>query len=230
MHDIARHSRAALLVLTLVVALHIAFAVIMAPAIAQAPATNAPAPESIVFTTVVSSRLNPESVLDEVNAAMSHPVIGPVIVLGAAYLGVPPDTVAALGASAAAAGAERTSQEQQQPRRGYHIYSIKAPEGYAMCAVRFGAISIHPRKKERPKVWATASSSGLTFHVDHQTQQWLRGRSTVKTYIDVLTVRNDARARYEAKCLPDTEQSVLPLCRGADCDAYMTRQNWLHGA
>lgn len=197
---------------------------------APAPMQGASAPSDItMFTTVVTARRNPESPMDAVASAMSSPILGPIIIVGAYYMGVPAESIAGLAAASAAAAAEKANQARQEPRKGYQIFTITPPEGHVMCAVRFGAISIHPTKKKRPKVWATGSQDGVKLHVDHATQQWLNGRSTVKTFVDVIAVKTEAQAKYADKCFPKAEQQIVSLCRGSDCTPQMNRTIWLNG-
>jgi hypothetical protein len=200
---------------------------------APAPAAAAPAAPStdfVVYSQIVSSRRNPESLGDAINGVMSNPVIGPVIVIGAAYLGVPPEAVASLGAAAASAQQEQMRKDRATPRRGYHIDYLKPPAGYSVCAARFGALSIHPESENRPKVSAAGSLDAVTMSVQHQSQSFGRGRSTVKVKVDMLAVKTDQLDKYKEQCrLTKAQTTLIPLCRGSECDAPMNGTAWRNG-
>jgi hypothetical protein len=193
------------------------------------PAAQPTKSDIVAYTQFISSRRDPENLGDAVLGAMANPVIGPILVVGSYYMGVPPEYVAALAGAAASAQNEKATAEREVPRNGYHVYSLKPPQGYAMCAIRVGAISIHPRKKDRPKTVISGSNSQVTVAVDHSTQAFGKGRSTVKLAIDVLAVKIEAAKAYEDRCLGQANTTLVPLCRGSDCDPFMTRNSWLSG-
>jgi hypothetical protein len=199
---------------------------------ASVPTSSAAQPKSgdiVAYTQFISSRRDPENLGDAVLAAMANPVIGPVLVVGSYYMGVPPEYVVSLAGAAASAQNEKANADRQVPRKGYHVYTLKPPQGYAMCAIRVGAISIHPTKRDRPKAVVSGSSNQVTVAVDHSTQSFGKGRSTVKLAFDVLAVKAESARTYEDKCLGKSTTTLIPLCRGSDCNPYVTRNSWLNG-
>ncbi len=197
---------------------------------APAQPTSAQAADFVLYTQIVSSRRDPEDLGSAINDIMSNPIIGPAIVIGAAYLGLPAEAIVPLGSAAARAQQEKMQAERANPNKGHHIYTLKAPDGYSLCAARFGAISIHPRSDQRPKVTTTGSLGGVVMDIRHRTQAFGKGRSTVKVRVDLLAVKTDQLGKYTAQCrLTKSAQTLIPLCRGSDCDAPMNGSVWRGG-
>ncbi len=201
---------------------------------AAAPGMGVSAPatadgEVLVYSQFLSSRHKPESLGDAAAAAVANPVIGPVLIIGAAYFGVPPGYVAAAGAAAAKAQQEKSEATRKSPRKGYHVDTFVPPAGYDLCAIRVGALSIHPRFDKRPKVRIVGSRQGVVVESDHVTQDFGSGRSTVKLVLDFMAVKSDARDKYAEKCLAEKPVELIGLCRGAQCEPSMTRSTWLSG-
>jgi hypothetical protein len=187
--------------------------------------------EVIVYSQIISSKRRPDNVVQELADAMSNPVIGPIIVIGAYFLGVPPEGIKAMGSAAAAAAAEKAKSSRESPKKGVFIDRLTPPAGYAMCAARLGLLSIHPRKKgdDRPRVNVSGSNSGVVITTAHQGQDWLDGTSKVKIKADLMAVKIEAMATYKDKCLGDRSVDLVSLCRGKECNPKMSGSAWLAG-
>jgi uncharacterized protein (DUF2147 family) len=184
--------------------------------------------EIVAYTQFMTSRRQSENLGTTVTAAMANPVIGPVLVVGAAYFGVPPEYVAAL--AAAAAEAQQVKAEQNRQHSGDRdTFTFSAPDGYKLCATRVAAISIHPTKRNRPKAIISGSTKSIVAYVDHSSQEWNAGRSTVKLRFDMLAVKSEAFEKYAPRCLKEKVETLIPLCRGRDCVPAMNGSTWYNG-
>jgi len=183
----------------------------------------------LVYTQFISSRQESESLGDAALGAVANPVVGPILVVGAAYFGVPPQYVAAVAGAAAKAQQEKSEASRNSPQKGVHLDTLQPPIGYDICAIRVGAISIHPGETDRPKVTILGSRSSVAVTTVHQKQAFGSGRSTVKLEVDILAVRSTAREAYASQCLSQATVTLVSACRGSECAPRMTRTTWYNG-
>lgn len=203
-----------------------------APAATTASSAQKASPtqgDILVYTQFISSRRESESLGDAALGAVANPVVGPILVIGAAYFGVAPQYVAAVAGAAAKAQQEKSEASRKSPQKGVHLDTLQPPVGYDICAIRVGAISIHPGETDRPKVTISGSRTSVAITTAHQEQAFGSGRSTVKLEVDILAVRSTAREAYASQCLPQATVALVSACRGSECVPKMTRTTWYNG-
>ena len=174
----------------------------------------------LVMRVGVDPVMQPRSLQDTLTDGVRNPVLGPIAVVAAVYLGVPPGAIAGV---AAAAAVPRHEEEKEE-----NFYSFLVPVGYTFCAARFSLVSIVPADGTRAShLAANAQADQLNIYTWTPRRRAGEGRSWVEVNADVIAIRREARTKYSSKCLQNDDTSPLLDCRGRNCPGAQG-VDWLH--
>lgn len=186
------------------------------------PASTAAEGDALMYQRYLRSTRKMSDLDKAAAATFGDPVVGPVLVIGAAFLGVPPNVVATLAGASASALRDRAAT---QSKGQWDTYTYQPPEGYKFCAVKVYGDSIRPESKHRPKIFrAIGTEDSMTFTITHEKHV----SSAVKLRLEMLAIKESAWSKFSSECQFDKQQRVIiPLCHGGTCARFVTGAAWL---